>query len=1624
MRCWLAVLSAGRTRITAAVAVAIARRPRIRPARGWRPATVALLIAVLAGAGAALASATVPGPPTGVSANGGSKEGGQAKVSWTAPASNGGATIKKYTVTSSPGSHTCTTSSEPQTSCTVSGLTNGSSYAFKVTATNSQGTGLAGTSSSTTISGAPGPPSGVSATAEVGQAKVSWSAAPSNGSTVTKYTVTSSPGGQTCATSSGSERSCAVTGLTGGASYTFTVTATNANGTGTSSAASGSVTLPPVPGPPTGVTATDEPGAEALVSWTAPSSDGGEPITRYTVTASPGGQSCTTEVPEESEAEPETSCTVSGLTGASAYTFTVTATNANGTGPASVPSNSVTIAGVPGPPTGVTARNESAGEALVSWTIPASSGDSEINSYTVTASPGGQTCMTSQEGITNQGSESKGMCTVFGLTDGTAYTFTVTAANIQGTGPPSSPSNPTTIVGPPGAPSEVAAAQLNGQEVLVSWTAPASDGGATITKYTVTSSPGGNTCTTGSQSEKECTVTGLTNGGSYTFTVTATNASGTGPSSGASPEIQIYGVPGRPTGVTATGGSVPGGEAVVSWTIPPGSREVVSEAQGELYVYTVTASPGGQSCTLGRLWFEFERESSASCTVTGLTNGSAYTFKVTAKNSQGTGPASNPSSSTTISGAPGAPSSVAARAESGQVTVLWTAPESNGGKMITEYTVTSSPGSQTCTTSGESCTVTGLSNGTAYTFTVAATNDNGTGPVSGASSAVTPVGPSTTTQLEVLPAKRRVHHTIEYFAHLTPYEATGKVRFTDNGTTIAGCGEVTVSSGVASCEVEYPATGEQTIVAHFTNTAGEYEASSSEPETVVIEKQPSGVGISASNQHPKSGEQDSYEGNALEAETRSYAHPGTMTFRDEGVEISGCVKLPVNTEGAAVCETVAGAVGEHKITATFESEFYETEVSTEYPVWVEPPLPSIEGGEWIGASTTETTVILWGAVNPEGSEVLECEIEYGTSTPLQQSAPCASLPGSGDEPVEVTAEITGLEPATTYKFRIKAVNASGAAYGPYVEETTAPVSTTSTTTTTSPTTTITSPTTTTTASTTTTTTISPSTTTSSTTATTTISPTTTSPTTTTTSTTTTGSPTTTTSSATTTTSSSSTTTTEALKPIVDTGSSGEVTATSAVLLGEVDPRGSEVTSCVIEWGPTNSFGKSVPCAPAPGSGSSLVAVEGKIEGLEPETFYAYRVVATNGAGTETGEVEYVETLPASTTTTTTSPTSTTTSTTTTSPTTTTTSTSTTTTAPTTTTTTTSPTTTSTTSASSSTTTTTTSPTTTTSTTTPTTTTTSTTTPTTTTSTTTTSTVPERPTVSPGTATEVTSTSADLHAWVNANGSEVNLCEFEYGVAPNFTKSAPCSPAVGSGTNLVGVAFEAEGLTPGVEYVFRVRARNLGGYENGGSQTFDTPALTTTTTTTSSSSTSTTSSPTTTTSSTTTSPTTTSTTTTSPTTTTSSSSSTTTSSPTTTTTTSATTTSTTSTSSSMTTTMTPPTTTTTTTTSAGVTGIAGSVATIAQAKPCVSQRVERITWRVRPAVTLRRITVTVNGRTYRTLRGGARSLRVSLIGLPKETVLVKVAGVAISGRLYTHVFTFHTCAPSAGKRRDPGVPYFQ
>jgi putative cell wall-binding protein len=726
--------------------------------------------------------ATVPGAPTNVVAVGGNT---QASVSWTAPAFDGGSAITGYTVTSSPGGLTCTTAA---TSCTVTGLTNGTAYTFTVTATNDVGTGAASAPSNSvtpatvpgatanvvavrgnasaivfwtppvdvggspitsyTVSGSPdgtcttslsfcvvtgltngvgytftvsatnaagtgpasepssqvtpatvpGAPTDVVATRGNTQATISWTAPADNGgAAIFLYTVSAS-GGLTCMTAA---TYCTVPGLTNGAAYTFTVTATNVVGTGAPSAASNSVTPATVPGAPTSVTAARG-NASADVSWTAPASDGGSAITGYTVTSNPGGLTCTTAT---------TSCTVPGLTNGTAYTFTVTATNEVGTGPASAASNSVTPAIVPGAPTGATAVRGNT-QASISWTAPASNGGSVITGYTVTSTPGSFTC-TSTGALT---------CTVTGLTNGTAYTFTVTATNVVGTGAPSAASNSVTPATVPGAPTGAVATRGNASASL-SWTAPADNGGSAITGYTVTSNPDGSTCTTTASSN--CTVTGLTNGTAYTFTVTATNDVGTGAASAASNSVTPATVPGAPTGVSGLRGDA---QVTVSWTAP------ASNGGSAITGYTVTSSPGSFTCTT---------TGALTCTVTGLTNGSSYTFTVTATNDVGTGAASAPSSPVTLGTAPGAPTGVAAVAGNASATVSWTAPASDGGLAITGYTVTSSPGGFTCTTATTSCTVTSLTNGTWYTFTVRATNATGTGPASASSTPVIPQPPMT-----------------------------------------------------------------------------------------------------------------------------------------------------------------------------------------------------------------------------------------------------------------------------------------------------------------------------------------------------------------------------------------------------------------------------------------------------------------------------------------------------------------------------------------------------------------------------------------------------------------------------------------------------------------------------------------------------------------------------------------------------------------------------------------------------------------------------------------------------------------------------------------------------------------
>src|SRR5207249_1610629 len=154
-----------------------------------------------------------------------------------------------------------------------------------------------------------------------------------------------------------------------------------------------------------------------------------------------------------------------------------------------------------------------------------------------------------------------------------------------------------------------------------------------------------------------CTVAGLTNGTSYSFTVAATNAVGTGPPSAPASATPAT-TPGAPTGLTATRGN---GQVTLNWSAPS------SDGGSAITGYTATASRGGAPCSTASL----------GCTVTGLTNGTTYCFTVAATNAIGPGPASSPASATPAT-VPGAPTSLAATRGNGQVALTWAAPSSNG----------------------------------------------------------------------------------------------------------------------------------------------------------------------------------------------------------------------------------------------------------------------------------------------------------------------------------------------------------------------------------------------------------------------------------------------------------------------------------------------------------------------------------------------------------------------------------------------------------------------------------------------------------------------------------------------------------------------------------------------------------------------------------------------------------------------------------------------------------------------------------------------------------------------------------------------------------------------------------
>lgn len=341
----------------------------------------------------------------------------------------------------------------------------------------------------------------------------------------------------------------------------------------------------------------------------------------------------------------------------------------------------------PGAPLDVRASSNANAQSVVTWNAPTSNGGGTIYNYTVSAtdvtvpSRGGETC--NATGTTVVTVPSSGVipttCTVTGLTNGDQYTFAVSALNVVGTGP-AAVSNAARPATAPQAPT-ITKVVLSGADATVSWSAPVNDGGTPVASYRVTASPGGAFCHV-PRSMTSCRIGGLQSGVRYTFTMTATNAAGTSPSSAPSAAGQTTALPGAPF---ITSKSVAGSIVTIRWRPP------VSSGGSALVGYDVYVGTSASHAILRPL--VPVRATQLAYSFRG-TAGQTYFVIVRAVNGSGIGPFSNQvaavagrnsTGGTQRLTLPGSPLITSSSVTGPYVTIRWQPPASNGGERLAGY---------------------------------------------------------------------------------------------------------------------------------------------------------------------------------------------------------------------------------------------------------------------------------------------------------------------------------------------------------------------------------------------------------------------------------------------------------------------------------------------------------------------------------------------------------------------------------------------------------------------------------------------------------------------------------------------------------------------------------------------------------------------------------------------------------------------------------------------------------------------------------------------------------------------------------------------------------------------------
>ncbi|HET7902091.1 MAG TPA: family 16 glycosylhydrolase [Candidatus Nanopelagicales bacterium] len=457
------------------------------------------------------------------------------------------------------------------------------------------------------------------------------------------------------------------TGLVDGQTYSYTLTASDGT---TVSAASAPVTatpFPPVPATPTGLAAA--PGnTQVALSWTATAYAASYKVFRN------GTQIATPTA---------TSFTDSGLSNGTAYSYTVVATDMTGDSAATAAVSATPKPPLPASPTGLVATAGNA-EVALSWTASSYATNYQVLRNGVVAASLTGTSFTDT-----------------GLTNGTAYSYSVVAANMTGPSAATAAVSATPQPPAPATPTGLAATAGNGQ-VALSWTASTyATGYKVLRNGTQVATP---TATSFADS-------GLVNGTAYSYTVVASNGTGDSAATTAVSATPRAPAPATPTGLVATAGNA---QVALSWT-------------ASAYATSYKVLRGGTQ--VGTL-------SGTSYVDTGLTNGTAYGYAVVASNTTGDSTATAAVAATPRPPAPTTPTGLVATAGNAQVSLSWTASAN-----ATSYKVLRN-GTQVAAPTGTTFTDGGLTNGTAYSYTVVASNMTADSSASAAASA-TPTASST-----------------------------------------------------------------------------------------------------------------------------------------------------------------------------------------------------------------------------------------------------------------------------------------------------------------------------------------------------------------------------------------------------------------------------------------------------------------------------------------------------------------------------------------------------------------------------------------------------------------------------------------------------------------------------------------------------------------------------------------------------------------------------------------------------------------------------------------------------------------------------------------------------------------